>query len=125
MVCLIREHGVPLLCGDCGGHRARSWSTRRDVSSPDHCDLSLVGCYPSTRAPIRRTSSGICISITLSISTSAGLRRPQCALMMAGTSLAVHVGFGLGRVVVGVGPSGLCGGTLLPLMRTVGVARVR
>jgi hypothetical protein len=60
----IHEHGAPLLLGDCGGHRARSWSTRRDVSSPDHCELSLVGCCPSTRAPIRRTPSGICISIT-------------------------------------------------------------
>jgi GAF domain-containing protein len=73
------------------------------VSSPDHCDLSLVGCYPSTRAPIRRTSSGICISITLSISTSAGLRRPQCALMMAGTSLAVHVGYDI-QYGIGQGP---------------------
>ena len=82
MACPMREHGAPLLCGDCGGHRARSWSTRRDVSSPDHCELSLVGCCPATRAPIRRTS-GICISITLSISTSAGVSRPQCALMMA------------------------------------------
>jgi hypothetical protein len=54
----IREPGAPLLCGDCGGHRARSWSTRRDVSSPDHCELSLVGCCPSTRAPIRREAVG-------------------------------------------------------------------
>ena len=46
------------------------------------------GLCPSTPAPIRRTPSGICISITLSISTSAGLRRPQCALMICLSDLA-------------------------------------
>ena len=72
-----------LLCRDCGRSSCSIMVYAQGRVEPDHCELSLLGCCPSSRAPVRRRPLGICISLALSISMSVGMSRVQCALIMA------------------------------------------